>query len=97
MRECPTRADGTEALFAHVISPATCQDRQRQHYHKCPTCAFYNARVSTPSVAAIRNGVVAPATAASSNGASGNGHVANAEAPTRAAEAPLAPAAQKPS
>jgi hypothetical protein len=45
MRECPTRADGTNALFAHVIGVATCQQRQRQHYHKCPTCSFYNARV----------------------------------------------------
>ena len=44
MRECPTRADGTNALFAHVIGVATCQQRQRQHYHKCPTCSFYNAR-----------------------------------------------------
>jgi len=45
MRECPTRADGTTALFAHVIDAATCQQRQRQHYHKCPTCSFCNARI----------------------------------------------------
>ncbi len=44
MRECPTRADGARALFAHVIDLATCQERQRGHYHKCPTCAFGNAR-----------------------------------------------------
>jgi hypothetical protein len=50
MRECPTRADGTDALFAHVIGAATCQQRQREHYHKCPTCSFYNARAGlTPA------------------------------------------------
>ena len=46
MRECPTRADGTNALFAHVITTASCQERQRQHYHKCPLCSFYNARAN---------------------------------------------------
>ena len=50
MHECPTRVDGTNALFAHVISVATCQKRQREHYHKCPTCSFYNARAGlTPA------------------------------------------------
>jgi hypothetical protein len=58
MRECPTRADGTDALFAHVIGAATCQQRQREHYHKCPTCSFYNARAGlTP---ASTNGHPAP-------------------------------------
>ena len=54
MRECPTRADGTNALFAHVITTATCQERQRQHYHKCPVCSFYNARANgRPSLVAL--------------------------------------------
>src|SRR5262245_23427363 len=44
MRQCPTRADGTHALFAHVIAPSTCQERQRGFYHKCPSCSFYNLR-----------------------------------------------------
>ena len=51
MRECPTRADGAHALFAHVIDGATCQERQRGHFHKCPTCTHCNARLhaSSPS------------------------------------------------
>ena len=44
MRVCPTRADGQPALFAHVITQATCQESQRRHFHKCPTCNFCNAR-----------------------------------------------------
>jgi len=44
MRTCPTRADGESVLFAHRITPATCQERQRAHYHKCPTCVHANAR-----------------------------------------------------
>ena len=42
MRVCPTRVDGEEALFAHVISVATCQERQRGHFHKCPGCSHRN-------------------------------------------------------
>lgn len=42
MRICPTRSDGEAALFAHVISVSSCQDRQRGHFHKCPTCSFRN-------------------------------------------------------
>lgn len=53
MRECPTRADGVEALFAHVIRVSACQELQRGFYHKCPTCRHYNARVGT---APSRNG-----------------------------------------
>jgi len=60
MRECPTRADGTNALFAHVVSAATCQERQRRHYHKCPTCGFYNARLGLSP--APTNGHAAPST-----------------------------------
>lgn len=60
MRECPTRVDGTNALFAHVIEVATCQQRQREHYHKCPTCAFYNARAGATLTAAEKNGHAGP-------------------------------------
>lgn len=50
MRVCPTRVDGEEALFAHVISTSTCQERQRGHFHKCPGCHHRNgAAPSGPS------------------------------------------------
>lgn len=42
MRICPTRADGEAALFAHVIPVSTCQERQRGHFHKCPSCSHRN-------------------------------------------------------
>lgn len=44
MRLCPTRVDKEQTLFAHVISTAMCQERQRQHYHKCPRCTHNNER-----------------------------------------------------
>ena len=43
IRQCPTRADGADPLIAHGIAPATCQERQRRHYHKCYSCAHRNA------------------------------------------------------
>lgn len=43
---CPTRVDGAAVLFAHRVSGAQCQDRQRGHYHKCFTCAHNNAYVA---------------------------------------------------
>jgi hypothetical protein len=43
---CPTRIDRAPVLFAHKVSPAQCQDRQRGQYHKCFTCAFNNAYVA---------------------------------------------------
>lgn len=46
LRVCPTRSDGTPALVAHKVDPARCQERQRQHYHKCFTCAWNNAHVA---------------------------------------------------
>ncbi len=50
LRACPTRADGGAALIAHQITLAHCQKRQREHFHKCPTCAHYNPRaVETPA------------------------------------------------
>ena len=46
MRICPTRTDGRAALFAHKVSQAQCQSRQRGQYHKCFTCAYANATVA---------------------------------------------------
>ena len=47
-RICPTRADGLLALIAATIHTSECQKRQREHFHKCPTCVHYNARAITP-------------------------------------------------
>jgi hypothetical protein len=47
MRVCPTRVDGEEALFAHVISVANCQERQRGHFHKCPGCSHRNGALQS--------------------------------------------------
>lgn len=50
MRLCPTRTDGETSLIAHQITVNHCQKRQREHFHKCPTCEHHNAR-STPTPA----------------------------------------------
>lgn len=51
LRSCPTRADGGAALIAHQITLAQCQKRQREHFHKCPTCVHYNPRaVDAPTL-----------------------------------------------
>lgn len=53
-RVCPSRRDGADALFAHKVTQAQCQDRQRGQYHKCYTCAYNNAWVQlhgTPKAA----------------------------------------------
>ena len=47
MRMCPTRADGENALIAQKIPIAQCQSRQREHFHKCPTCTHFNVRAAT--------------------------------------------------
>ena len=39
---CPTRIDRAAVLFAHRVSKAMCQSRQRGHYHKCFSCAWNN-------------------------------------------------------
>ncbi|MCC7011746.1 MAG: hypothetical protein IT454_04210 [Planctomycetes bacterium] len=44
MRICPTRQDQTESLMTHTISLGECQKRQREHFHKCPTCVHANVR-----------------------------------------------------
>lgn len=46
LRLCPTRIDGATLLFAHKVSSARCQERQRGRYHKCFTCAYNNAYVA---------------------------------------------------
>jgi hypothetical protein len=52
---CPTRADGSDALIEQSITRLQCQKRQREHYHKCPTCEHRNgAPVRRP----MRPGVV---------------------------------------
>lgn len=42
---CPTRIDGSRLLFAHRVDSKKCQERQRQRYHKCFTCAWNNSYV----------------------------------------------------
>jgi len=38
-------------LIAHQITVPQCQKRQREHFHKCPTCSHYNPRaLTTPSL-----------------------------------------------
>lgn len=61
---CPTRVDGALVLFAHKVTAAQCQDRQRGAYHKCFTCAFNNAYVAAhgrPDAAARKPAPAAPA------------------------------------
>ena len=51
MHLCPTRVDGAPVLFAHAVTHAMCQDRQRGRYHKCFMCAHNNARSEEPKLA----------------------------------------------
>ncbi|MFT7487608.1 MAG: hypothetical protein ACI9F9_003469 [Candidatus Paceibacteria bacterium] len=46
LQVCPTRVDGSRVLFAHRVDTRKCQERQRQRYHKCFTCAWNNSYVS---------------------------------------------------
>ena len=48
MHLCPTRVDTAPVLFAHTVSPMMCQQRQREHYHKCFTCVHNNAQSAVP-------------------------------------------------
>lgn len=98
MRQCPTRADGTHALFAHVIAPSTCQERQRAFYHKCPSCSFYNPRVRSEPAAKGLNGHSLPAVPKlpplevhASNGVNGSTHKVRAEPPAPELVVPLRP------
>lgn len=47
MHLCPTRVDAAAVLFAHTVTAPMCQQRQREHYHKCFTCVHNNAQSST--------------------------------------------------
>ena len=51
---CPTRIDAAPVLFAHVVSPQMCQQRQRDHYHKCFPCVHNNAQVDAKRAVAER-------------------------------------------
>ncbi|MBK8180195.1 MAG: hypothetical protein IPK67_15170 [Planctomycetes bacterium] len=51
MHLCPTRVDAAPVLFAHTVTVPMCQQRQREHYHKCFTCAHNNALSSVRRVA----------------------------------------------
>jgi hypothetical protein len=47
MHVCPTRVDQAPVLFAHTVTAPMCQQRQREHYHKCFTCVHNNAQSGT--------------------------------------------------
>jgi hypothetical protein len=51
MHLCPTRVDAAPVLFAHTVTVPMCQQRQREHYHKCFTCMHNNAQASLRSAA----------------------------------------------
>jgi hypothetical protein len=51
MHLCPTRVDAAPVLFAHTVTVPMCQQRQREHYHKCFTCAHNNAQAHSRSPA----------------------------------------------
>jgi hypothetical protein len=53
-RTCPTRVDERPVLFAHKVTTAQCQDRQRGRYHKCFTCAHSNAWVAAKGGKPVR-------------------------------------------
>jgi len=39
MLRCPTRPEGQpKALISHLITRDLCLQRQREFFHKCPTC-----------------------------------------------------------
>ncbi len=48
---CPTRIDGEASLFAHQVTRAQCQSRQRDCFHKCFTCAHNNAYAAAQKAA----------------------------------------------
>ncbi len=51
MHLCPTRVDAHAALFAHLVTVPMCQQRQRDHYHKCFTCVHNNAQAGARRIA----------------------------------------------
>jgi hypothetical protein len=58
MRLCPTRVDLEDTLFAHLITQDVCQERQRGHYHKCPTCKHLNERLASAAPTADKKEAV---------------------------------------
>lgn len=62
MHLCPTRVDGAPVLFAHSVTKAMCQDRQRGLYHKCFMCVHNNARGELGKGAAHALAKLAPVT-----------------------------------
>ncbi len=50
MHLCPTRVDAAPVLFAHTVTRPMCQQRQREHYHKCFTCVHNNAQADSRRV-----------------------------------------------
>ncbi|MBI5434834.1 MAG: hypothetical protein IT453_08195 [Planctomycetes bacterium] len=62
MHVCPTRVDGSPVLFAHSVTKAMCQERQRGLYHKCFMCVHNNARGETGKNAAQALAKLSPAT-----------------------------------
>jgi len=66
LQMCPTRIDGHRVLFAHKLTQAQCQDRQRGQYHKCWTCVHNNALAS-------KNGQARPKLAAAAGAQAVNG------------------------
>lgn len=42
LHRCPTRIDGADVRFSHTVTGGLCQERQREHYHKCFTCVHKN-------------------------------------------------------
>jgi len=78
LRVCPTRVSPVPTVITHRITVSTCQQRQREHYHKCWTCLLANrAALSEISAARSKNGVAAHTNGAarvSAVGAGTNGH-----------------------
>ena len=55
LSSCPTRIDGHSVLFAHQVTEAMCQKRQRGQYHKCFTCVHNNrVRRVAPAVKELK-------------------------------------------
>ncbi len=53
LRQCPTRTDGRPVLLAHSVTRFICQNRQREHYHKCFACSLSNALVGNERQEAV--------------------------------------------
>jgi hypothetical protein len=65
-RTCPTRVSPVLPVIAHRITAPTCQQRQRDFYHKCWTCLLAGRLVT-------RNGLAPLVAAANGHHADGKG------------------------